>query len=288
MLAFVVKYLLIFFVGSLIGYLIEVFYRRFVSQKRWMNPGFLKGPYLPLYGFGLVALYVICSIDLNIPRVYEVITKSIIILVAMTLIELIAGLIFVKGMKIKLWDYSDRWLNFEGIICPLYSFFWGIIGFGYFMYIHPLIVDVVNYWSQNQILSFFVGAIFGIFIVDVVVELNVATKISAFAHKHNMTLNYEVMRTSIKELPGKIKDKINNSKEIYKENVEVFLNNEKNVDRFAIAGFITSFLGFIAFPLGLSLIGLKSKKYKKLAIAGIVITAIEIILLIVFGFLYRI
>ena len=38
----------------------------------------------------------------------------------MTLIELIGGLISLKN-KIRLWDYRDRWLNYKGIICPLFS-----------------------------------------------------------------------------------------------------------------------------------------------------------------------
>lgn len=42
------KYLVIistlFVIGSLIGWIIELFLRRFVSQKKWMNPGFLTGP----------------------------------------------------------------------------------------------------------------------------------------------------------------------------------------------------------------------------------------------------
>lgn len=55
---------LLFMSGSFIGYVIEVFFRRFVSAKRWINPGFLNGPCLPLYGFSLLFLY-ICSYYLS-------------------------------------------------------------------------------------------------------------------------------------------------------------------------------------------------------------------------------
>ena len=47
----------LFVLGSLAGYVLEVFYRRFFSAKKWINPGFCTGPYLPIYGFGLCALY---------------------------------------------------------------------------------------------------------------------------------------------------------------------------------------------------------------------------------------
>ena len=40
----------IFMAGSMIGWVLEVFYRRFISdtnpERKWINPGFLMGPYL--------------------------------------------------------------------------------------------------------------------------------------------------------------------------------------------------------------------------------------------------
>ena len=107
------KYLVIistlFVIGSLIGWIIELFFRRFVSQKKWMNPGFLTGPYLPIYGFGVLALYAVSNIPLGITnQIVDIIVRILIIGVAMTVVEFIAGLIFIKGLKVKLWDYSKR------------------------------------------------------------------------------------------------------------------------------------------------------------------------------------
>ncbi len=38
--------------------------------------------------------------------------------------ELLAGCIFNKLLKLKVWDYSNRRGNLWGQICPLYSFLW--------------------------------------------------------------------------------------------------------------------------------------------------------------------
>ena len=54
-------YVFLFFIGSLFGWVLELFYRRPI-EGRWMNPGFLTGPYLPIYGFGLCTLYSIAAI----------------------------------------------------------------------------------------------------------------------------------------------------------------------------------------------------------------------------------
>ena len=131
------KYLVIistlFAIGSLIGWIIELFFRRFVSQKKWMNPGFLTGPYLPIYGFGVLVLYAVSNIPLGITnQIADTIVRILIIGVGMTVVEFIAGLIFIKGLKVKLWDYSDRKGNIMGIICPSFSLIWLVVGSLYY------------------------------------------------------------------------------------------------------------------------------------------------------------
>ena len=57
----------LFFIGSVCGWCLEVLFRRFFSranpERKWINPGFCTGPYLPLYGFGLCLLYLIASLE---------------------------------------------------------------------------------------------------------------------------------------------------------------------------------------------------------------------------------
>ena len=60
-----INYILIFLIGSFLGYLMELFYRNVIFHEHF-KPGFLKGPYLPLYGFGILILYILSSIDMNI------------------------------------------------------------------------------------------------------------------------------------------------------------------------------------------------------------------------------
>ena len=51
----------LFFAGCLIGWGIEVIFRRFEPSnkaRKWINPGFLIGPYLPLYGLPVCTIKV--------------------------------------------------------------------------------------------------------------------------------------------------------------------------------------------------------------------------------------
>ena len=154
----------LFAVGSFLGWCLEVVFRHFVTHK-WINPGFLIGPYLPLYGFSLCMLYALARLEPYIP-IQNYILKKLVLFVIMaiciTAIEYIAGLIFIKGMNIKLWDYSDRWGNVQGIICPLFSFFWLLLSATYYFFIHPYILNSLDWLAQNFLRNFCIG--FGLFV----------------------------------------------------------------------------------------------------------------------------
>jgi len=204
------KYLVIistlFVIGSLMGWVIELFFRRFVSQKKWMNPGFLTGPYLPIYGFGVVVLYGVSNVPLGIAnQVIDIIVRVIIIGVGMTLIEFIAGLIFIKGCKIKLWDYSNRKGNIMGIICPSFSLIWLVVGSLYYFLLNPILVDGISWISENLIYTYFVGAVVGAMIVDFAYSIHLATKLKEYKELSN--LRFEEFKKELKRRINNFRNK---------------------------------------------------------------------------------
>ena len=204
------KYLVIistlFVIGSLMGWVIELFFRRFVSQKKWMNPGFLTGPYLPIYGFGVAVLYGVSNVPLGIAnQVIDIIVRVIIIGVGMTLIEFVAGLIFIKGCKIKLWDYSNRKGNIMGIICPSFSLIWLVVGSLYYFLLNPILVDGISWISENLIYTYFVGAVVGAMIVDFAYSIHLATKLKEYKELSN--LRFEEFKKELKRRINNFRNK---------------------------------------------------------------------------------
>ena len=192
----------LFVIGSLGGWVIELFFRRFVSQKKWMNPGFLTGPYLPIYGFGVIVLYAVSNIPLGIDgHIWDVIIRIIIIGVGMSLIEFLAGLIFIKGLGIKLWDYSNRKGNIMGIICPFFSLIWLVVGSLYYFFLNPILVQDITWMAENLIYTYFIGAVIGAMIVDFAYSIHLATKLKVF--NEYRALRFEEFK---KEFKNKIKN----------------------------------------------------------------------------------
>ena len=197
------KYLVIisalFVIGSLMGWVIELFFRRFASLKKWVNPGFLTGPYLPVYGFGVVVLYGVSNIPLGIEsQVVDILVRIPIIGVSMTLIEFVAGLIFIKGAKIKLWDYSNHKGNIMGIICPAFSLAWLAVGSLYYFLINPYLTKGISWISENLIYTYFVGAVIGAILVDLAYSIHLSAKLKVFNEWRS--LRFEEFKKRIKEL----------------------------------------------------------------------------------------
>lgn len=203
----------LFSAGCVIGWGIEVIYRRFQPSNKervWINPGFLVGPYLPLYGFGLVLLYLLAGLEQYIHIDNVVVQKLVlfgIMAVAMTLIELIAGEIFIIHMHIKLWDYTDNKWNYKGIICPKFSLCWALLGAVYYFLIHPHILNGLEWFSRNLLFSFVIGFFYGVFVLDLCYSFKAVEKIKKFAAENEMVIRYEELKKHIRQSAEQRKEK---------------------------------------------------------------------------------
>ena len=121
----------------------------------------------------------------------------------MTLIELIAGLIFIKGFKIKLWDYSNRKGNILGIICPSFSLIWLAVGSLYYFLLNPYLVQAISWISENLIYTYFVGAVVGAMLVDFAYSIHLATKLKQF--KDLQGLRFEEFKKEFKKRVNDLK-----------------------------------------------------------------------------------
>ena len=112
----------LFFIFSFIGWTIEVAYRS-ITNKKLINPGFLKGPYVPLYGTGGIIILIIYSFIGNEPIIY----RAILYFLTISFIELISGEILLRITGKRYWDYSKNMFNIKGHVCIKFSLAWVIL-----------------------------------------------------------------------------------------------------------------------------------------------------------------
>lgn len=204
----------LFFMGSVIGWVLELVFRRFFSsanpQRKWINPGFCTGPYVPLYGFGLCVLYLIASLErlhwITHP-LWNQVVLFVTMAVGMTVIEYIAGILCLKVLKVRLWDYREEWGNVQGIICPKFSLAWALLGAVYYWLIHPYILDALTWLSCNLAFSFFIGLFFGVFLIDAVHSAQLVSKLRQYAEENQVIVRYEALKSHIRRLHDESRQK---------------------------------------------------------------------------------
>ncbi|WP_294402764.1 putative ABC transporter permease [uncultured Clostridium sp.] len=119
------------------GWCLEVSYY-FKNERRFVNRGFLKGPFCPIYGSCIVLLiFLLEPYKHNIPLLF---LSAFFIT---SLLEYITGFVLEKAFKTKCWDYSDDPFNIHGRVCLPYSLIWGTGEVIIITVINPIITRLI-------------------------------------------------------------------------------------------------------------------------------------------------
>ena len=124
----------------------------------------------------------------------------------MTLIEFIGGLSFVNK-PVKLWDYSNNWGNYKGIICPLFSLIWTLISALYYFFLAEFILDKVVWFNNHIIFSYILGLFTATIIIDYAYSTKLLSKVRTYAKESGAIIRYEEFKKTVKEHQQKAKEK---------------------------------------------------------------------------------
>ena len=105
-----------------------------------MNRGFLKGPFLPIYGSGAI-----CILIVTIPVRGNIPAMCVVGMVSATVLEYITGYVMERLFKVRYWDYTGKFLNVHGYICLMSTLCWGVMT--------VLVVDVIHVQVEKLVLA---------------------------------------------------------------------------------------------------------------------------------------
>ena len=127
-----------FFVYAFLGWCSEVGYAATKTGK-FVNRGFLNGPWCPVYGFGVViVLGCLDPLSGNLPLLF---LGSVALTSAL---EWLTGFVLEKLFHQRWWDYSDEPFNLTGYICLRFSLMWGFACLFVVKLLHPTVVLAVD------------------------------------------------------------------------------------------------------------------------------------------------
>ncbi len=164
-----------FAIYSVIGWMIEVSYHA-IKQGVVVNRGFLNGPLCPIYGTGMIIIFmVLYGVGAVIGKNTDVNHASVVLLFFVglcfcTLVELITGFVMDKMFHTRWWDYSNEKFNFKGYICLSFSILWGL-GAALVLKVLCPMVDKLERFIPRKIGIAFLIIYFIIFIVDEVISI---------------------------------------------------------------------------------------------------------------------
>ena len=162
-------YFILFLIYSMLGWLIEVI-RTYTSQHKFVNRGFLIGPYCPIYGIGVLLI-------INFLQEYMdnfIVLFLLAMLLCMTL-EYFTSYIMEVLFNARWWDYSNRKFNINGRICLETAIPFGLCGLVIMYLVNPLLVSILD-MIPRMILIILGICLMVIFLVDFVLSFIVILK----------------------------------------------------------------------------------------------------------------
>ena len=154
-----INLILLFFAYAFLGWCIEVTLKYF-QFHRFINRGFLIGPWLPIYGSGAVLITVV--IKGLAPLEFSVGTTFIVSFLLCGFLEYMTSYVLEKRFHARWWDYSSKPMNLHGRVWIGNLVLFGLGGVVIVDLINPLLLRLSEHMSfpLREIMAFSLSAVF--------------------------------------------------------------------------------------------------------------------------------
>lgn len=196
-------YIMLFAIYSVIGWIMEITLG-FIEKRKFVNRGFLIGPYCPIYGFGGVAITILLrnfmiTID-AVSLVDSIWISTIVIMCICGILEYITSYVMEKLFHARWWDYNNFKFNINGRICLETLIPFTIIGQIILRYASPAFINILSNIPEIW-LHILTGAFLLIFITDISISYNIIRSFKKISNEAKD--NTEEITKKVKEIISK-------------------------------------------------------------------------------------
>lgn len=156
-------YFLLFMIYSIMGWMMEVTCK-LIQYKRFINRGFLIGPYCPIYGYGALLITFLLKNYTNDP----IILFFMAIIICGTL-EYLTSFFMEKIFKARWWDYSKRKFNINGRVCLGTIVPFGLLGILIMYFLNPFFLGKIEKLPELW-LNILFWTLLAIYLIDNVIS----------------------------------------------------------------------------------------------------------------------
>ena len=151
-----------FLLYAIVGWTCEVVYCS-IPEKKFVNRGFLNGPYCPIYGVGAIIIVVFLG-----PYIHNPLEVFFIGMITTSVLEYITSWGMEKTFHAKWWDYSNAKFNINGRVCLKNSILFGVMSLVLMYFLHPFLQGLIA--SISQFLLVIIATIAAVLFTADVVE----------------------------------------------------------------------------------------------------------------------
>lgn len=166
-----IRLLYLFMMFSIVGWLWETPWVS-IRTKQFVNRGFLRGPYIPIYGFAVVTIIFTMGIFENMDsnNIFVILLQFTYMGVVTALWEFVTSYVLEKIFKTRWWDYSTHKFNIQGRISLYVTVFFGLGGYFSYRVILPLFDNVLTRFSTTEVTVVLV-MFYIVFMIDSVITV---------------------------------------------------------------------------------------------------------------------
>lgn len=204
-------YFFLFLIYATIGWLIEVV-GQLIKVKKFVNRGFMIGPYCPIYGVGGVLISIILKDYVSNP--FVLFCVAIVICGAL---EYLTSYIMEKVFKARWWDYSKNKFNINGRICLETLIPFGILGCVIMYVSNPIFIYLLNMIPEN-ILNVLFYVLSSIYLIDLVISFAIIFGL----RKTVKTVNTDNPSDNTEEITKQVKEILRNKGVLNRRLIDAF------------------------------------------------------------------
>lgn len=199
------SYILLFFLYSFLGWCLEVLCK-LISDHKFINRGFLIGPYCPIYGTGAIIMTFLLKKYLDDP-----ITLWIMIILCCSILEYFVSFILEKIFHARWWDYSTNKFNINGRICLETMIPFSIFGLFILYKCNPFFLNLINAIPHTILYLLTIILLIG-FIIDLILSTKIIYNIQNITT--NVTKKMIFKKDDTERITKLVREKIEKSKNL--------------------------------------------------------------------------
>ena len=204
------QFIFIFYMGCTLGWFLELFYRR-LAHGKWINPGFLIGPYLPVFGFGSLIITTFISKYSD-----DYITIFILGMVLCCFVEYVTSYVLETIFGLRWWDYSDRKFNINGRINLATGIKFGLGSIFLLKILNPILFKLFDTIPKNTLITISLILTF-IIALDTIISSYIIAKLKVDTKKY-------FKRDATEDIKEKVRESLKKYKLFYSRILHAFPN----------------------------------------------------------------